>query len=284
MVDQRTRVVVVGDLPSRPNRADLLAALTTQHAEIQWEWIQAEGDQYSLPHKPFARLLHELRSRKDGKPVIIVVKLAGLHGKDENTLYRAYAGPKLPPKEIDSADELVEWLLSAEAQIVPQLSWVLPVREAGLLAVLAKLIKNKSWNKDTQGHAWTKHDDLVGQSPVKRPEFPQIYCEAMACIERATGTLLLTKGGNQGKTPKEWCIHTGFLPAVKRVIIERSFAPLRAEANLSALMDFVDRGPDELIHADKTMVSEKVVNHCRDRPTETPPETMQPKSSGAAAV
>ena len=48
--------------------------------------------------------------------MIIVVKLAGLHGKDENTLYRAYADPKLPPKEIDTPDELIEWLLSADAQ------------------------------------------------------------------------------------------------------------------------------------------------------------------------
>jgi hypothetical protein len=265
VVDQRTRVVVVGDLPSRPNRTELLEKLTAEHAEIQWEWLQAEGDHYNLPHKLFQRLLHDLRSRKDGKPVVIVVKLAGLHGKDENTLYRAYADPKLPPKEIDSADELIEWLLSADAQIVPQLSWVLPVREAGLLAVLAKLIKNKSWNKDTQGHAWTKHDDLVGQSPVNRPEFPQTYSEAMACIERATGTLLLTKGGNQGKTPKEWCIHTGCLPAVKRAIIERSFDPLRAESKLSSLMEFVDRGPDERVEVDKTLLSERVRGVCRDR-------------------
>jgi hypothetical protein len=200
VVDQRTRVVVVGDLPSRPNRTDLLATLTTRHAEIQWEWLQAESDQYNLPPKPFARLLHELRSRRDGKPVIIVVKLAGLHGKDENTLYHAYSDPKLPPKEIEGADGLIEWLLSAEAQIVPQQSWVLPVREAGLLAVLAKLIRNKSWNKDCHGHAWTQHDDLVGQAPVNRPEFPQVYGEALTCIDRATGTLLLTKGGSQGKT------------------------------------------------------------------------------------
>jgi hypothetical protein len=272
-VDQRTRVVVVGDLVSRPNRTDLLQKLASRHAEIQWQWLQAEGDHYNLPHKLFQKLLHDLRSRRDGKPVIIVVKLAHLNGKDAYTLYGAYPDPILPPKEIDSGDELIEWLLSAEARIVPPLSWVLPVRAAGLLAVLAKLIRNKSWNKDCHGHAWTQHDDLVGQAPVNRPEFPQVYGEALTCIDRAVGTLLLTKGGSQGKTKKEWSINTGFLPAVKRAIVEGSFAPLRAEPGLSALMDFVERGPDELIHVDKTVVSEKVIGHCRDRPPTVPPTT-----------
>jgi hypothetical protein len=251
----------------------LVKELTFRHTEIKWEWLQAAGDHFNLPQKLFQRLLHELRSRRDGKPVIVIVKLAGLHGKDEYTLYRAYPDPILPPKEIDGVDELAEWLLSAEAQIVPQLSWVLPVREAGLLAVLAKLIRNKSWNKDSHGHAWTQHDDLVGQAPVSRPEFPRVYAEALLCIERATGTLLLTKGANQGKTKKEWSINTAYLPAVKRVVVERSFSPLRGEVNLSALMDFVDRGPDEMIHADKTIVSEKVVGHCRDRPPTTRSDT-----------
>lgn len=265
MVDQRTRVVVVGDLPSGPNRTDLLEKLTCRYAAISWEWLQAEGNHYNLPHKLFQKLIHELRSRRDGKPVIIIVKLAGLHGKDEHTLYRAYPDPVQPPREIDSVDDLAEWMLSAKAQIVPQQSWVLPVREAGLLAVLAKLIRNKSWNKDSHGHAWTQHDDLVGQAPVNRPEFPRVYAEALSCLERATGTLVLTKGANQGKTKKEWSINTTYLPGVKRAIVERSFDSLRAEGGLSALMDFVDRGPAEMVHADKTMVSEKVIGHCRDR-------------------
>jgi hypothetical protein len=56
---------------------------------------------------------------------------------------------------------------------------------------------------------------------------------------------------------------------VKRAIVDRSFASLRAESGLAALMDFVDRGPVELrIHADKTMISEKVIGLCRDRPEE----------------
>jgi len=271
-VDQRTRVVVVGDLVSRPNRVDLIEKLTARHAEIEWRWLQAGGDHYNLPHKLFQKLLHELRSRRDGKPVIIIVKLASLNGKDAHTLYGAYPDPILPPKEITNADDLVEWLVSAEAQIVPQLSWVLPVREAALLAVLAKLIRNKSWNKDCHGHAWTQHDDLVGQAPVSRSDFPQVYGEALTCIDRASGTLLLTKGGSQGKTKKEWSISTAFLPSVKRAFVERSLAPLRAEPDLSALMDFMNRGPDELIHVDKTIVSEKVIGHCRDRPKATPPD------------
>jgi hypothetical protein len=263
VAEQRTRVVIVGDLLGHPDRKGLLDRLTARHAAFRWEWVQAEGDHFNLPQKYFKRLLHELRSRRISDPPLIVVKLDLIHGKDANTLYVAYPDPILAPKKLDSSDGLVEWLLSGEAGIVPQEMWTLPVREAGLLAVLSKLIRNKSWNKDGHGHMWTQEDDLLNQAPVNRPEFPNVYTEALGCIDRATGTLLLTKGGS--KTKKEWSINTKYLPAIKRGIVDRSFASLRSDPTLATLMDFVGRGPDENVAVDKTLVSERVLGVCRDR-------------------
>ncbi len=259
-------MVIVGGLPIDIDRASLLAALAERHGAIAWEWITPINPQFLLAEKPLNRLLHELRTKPpDDETVPVVVKLRHLNGRHANALYVNGHEPILAPSELAALDDLVEWLLSPSAAIIPPNSWSRPVREAALLAVLSKLVRNKSWNKDRHGHAWTKEDDLFGQAPVSRPDQPKLYSEAMQCVARATGSLLITKGGSQGKTRKEWCINTAYLPLVKRALLERGVEALRESPDLAALLEYVGNGPDELIEIDKVIISERVLVVCRDR-------------------
>jgi hypothetical protein len=197
------------------------------------------------------------------------VKLEHLHGKDANELLRVCPDPVRAPLGLDTLEQLIEWLLSDDASLFHEPPWRASLRQAALISVLAKLIKNKSWNKDKQGHQWTKEADLLGQAPVVRSDLPKIYEEATVIVEMAKTSLLITKGGKQGKTPKEWCIHTAFLPAVKRAITTRSLEPLRTEIGLQGLMQHVDSGVEALdtIEIDESIVSEKVISVCRERLT-----------------
>jgi hypothetical protein len=258
------RVVIVGGLPDGGDRAALLRMLEDNRADIGWDWIQPINAQFSLPHKPFARLLHELRTLHAAvdPPRLVVVKLFHLNGKEAHTLHGACGDPVLAPSELATIEELAVWVLSPEAGVVPPTTWVLPVRQVALFAVLGKLVRNKSWNKDGHGHMWTAEDDLQGQAPVNRPSHPRVYGEALACLASASGTLLLKKGGSQ--TRKEWCINTAYLPAVKRAIVGRNLDPLRAEPDLGDLMAFVDGGPEEIVEVDSVIISEKVVATCRE--------------------
>lgn len=186
-------VPIVGDIPTRPPRRDVLDVLAQNAGTVQWEWVQAEGSGFVLPIKPFNRLLHTLRTFKEPDN-IVVVKLLHLNGRDENTLRRAWNDLLLAPRTIESANDLTAWLLSPDAEIVAKRPWLESPSGVGLLAILSKLIKNKDWNKDVQGHQWTKEADLLGQSPVNRPDAQHVYACACAILERASTSLLLTKG------------------------------------------------------------------------------------------
>jgi len=268
----RSRIVIVGDLPNRPDRSALIKALIQRQSAIEWEWIQPVNDSFGLPHDQFMRLQNQLRTQQDkvrrGQPAdvdIRVIKLGLINGKDANTLFVFHPDPVLAPVDLETPSGLIDWIFSADAGLIPPGEWQLPVREVGLLCLLAKLLRNKSFNKDVQGHAWTKESHLLGQSPVNRPNCQRVYGEAVDCLERADGTLLITKGGSQGKTPKEWCINTAYLPAVKRAAVARSLDPFREERSLTALMDYIDRGPPDLEQVDDQIVSEKILFICRDR-------------------
>jgi hypothetical protein len=94
-----------------------------------------------------------------------------------------------------------------------------------------------------------------------------VYGEACNCVEKAVvDGLLLSKGGKQGKTPKEFSINTVFLPAVKRTIVSRDPSFLRELSALAALMEFVDRGPGTLVELDSVIISEKILETCRAQP------------------
>jgi hypothetical protein len=258
------RIIIIGDVPDRPERRAVLDALAASHDEVQWEWIQADTAAFNLPSGPFRRLLHELRSiDRENPPDIAIVKLSCINGRDANALFAAWPDPVLAPSELITAEELIAWLGDEENGLIPRKTWLAPVREVGMLAVLAKLVRNKSWNKDVKGHMWTKETDLLSQAPVQRPSHPTVYAQALQCLGRASGTLLLSKGGS--KTPKEWSINTTYLPPAKRALIRRSVAPLGEVVALQQLHAFLQDGPDERVVVDAVIVSERVLKVCRDR-------------------
>ena len=256
------RIIIVGDVPSRPDRKRVLEALAATHSEVQWEWIQADTAAFNLPDRLVKRLLHELTSADRKRPPdITIVKLLYLNGKDANALYAAWERIVLAPKDLETAEELIAWLCDEQNGLVPRRTWLAPVREAGMLALLAKLAGNSSWNKDVKGHNWTKEVDLLGQAPVHRPSHPGVYAEARLCLDRSSGTLLLPKGGS--KTPKEWSINTAYLPLAKRALLTRCVAPLREALALQALYAFLQDGPQESVVVDEGLISERVLTDCR---------------------
>lgn len=255
------RIVIVGDLPERPDRAAFLHQLAEAQPTIEWDWVQCVTPASNLPQKSFRRLLAQLRDvPKD--TTIIVVKLAWVHGRDENMLYQAHPDPILAPVELATGDDLLKWLFSDEAALVKEPVWEESIRAAAMLAILAKLIKNKSWNNTKNGHMWTQEADLLRQAPVNR-DGGVLYGEACALLSRMSDTVLLCKGGKQGKTKQGWCICLDQLPHIKKAILSRSLTPLREEEKWVQILEYVDLGPDERVTVDDDIVNEKVRFHCR---------------------
>ncbi len=191
-----------------------------------------------------------------------VVKLHLLHGRLQNLLYSVCRDPVLAPEGLGGIDEFVSWISSSQAGLLPPSKWPANTSETALIAVLCKLLRNKSWNKDSHGHEWTTENNLLGQSPVKRPGHDPILREARGLLDRMNGTLLLSKGGS--KTSKEWCINTTFLPLVKKAIIACSLDVLLEDGRLrTAILDLMadPSRPHELLG---NIVSERVRSICAD--------------------
>lgn len=256
-------IVIIGDLGEDVDRDALLGELREKSGPgIEWDWIKASGEEYNAPSKPLGRLLARLTDKSDPAEKPRVVKLLRLHGRDASRLY-ACSAPVLAPKHADCREGLVKWLFSPKANLIPRSEWHANCEEAALVAILTKLIKNKSWNKDTRGHQWTKEEDLLGQAPVDRPEFPGVAREAAKMLPRLKGTLLLCKGGKQGKTPREWSICLSALPSVKQSMIEFSLTPLLTVPGLVAFVKRASKDKQTTFRLDDTVVTERVRDTCR---------------------
>lgn len=262
----RSRVVIVGDLPhsadrdAEADRKRLLEQLTPVSEEIEWDWILPCDSAYNLPKNELNRLLAVLRDKNKQEGPIVVVKLYCLNGRARNALYTAGAEPLLPPKTTATVEDLVDWLMSDAGLGLG--GWSASVGQAALVALFAKLIRNKSWNKDGHGHHWTQERDLLGQAPVMTPD-QKLYGPARELLRPP---LFLSKGSEGGKTPLSWSINTAYLPVVKRVIIERSFDALRDVAELHVIVGLIDVEGHESIVIDTTIVSDTVRSICeKDR-------------------
>jgi hypothetical protein len=263
------KVVIVGGLDDGTTRDELLDSLGRKSgADTQWEWIRAdEVNRYRVPPKYLYPLLAELsRTDRSVHQSLHVVKLHRLHGHDASKLY-ALCEPVPVPKTIDTAGALIEWLFSPEANLVPRHEWYGNCAEAALVAILSKLLRNKSWNNDNSGHAWTKEQDLLRQSPVFRREFPDVSREAEKLLSTLNGSLLLCKGGKQGKTPKEWSIHLGALGYVKESVMKHSLDPMRAIAEMAPIIERACRDEQRHYRLDGEIVNERVRQICSDRCT-----------------
>lgn len=258
------RIVIVGGVLGDPVRGELLNQLKNRCSDIDWDWIQSTADEaYRPPQKYLSRLQTDLdRDRKQNpkSPQLTVVKSPNLHGQSANLLHR-YCDPVLLPSNLSNVDDIVDWLLSADAKLIPLSEWYGNCREAALAAILSKLVKNRSWNKDTQGHRWTKEEDLLGQAPVLRRQFQPIHIEAGRMLGQLEGKLLISKGGTPG-TPKEWCIHLKWLPLVKKIILDQSFSHLNGEPELETVRNSLTRD-DRRYRIDGEIINERVRGICR---------------------
>ena len=74
---------------------------------------------------------------------------------------------------------------------------------------------------------------------------------------------LLSKGGKQGKTKKEWCICLEHMPHIKQATLARSLEPLREVEELSDLMAFIDECDYAVVVVDDEIVNETARFNCR---------------------
>ena len=259
-------IVIIGGLSDDSDRDSLLGELREKSGPgIEWDWVKAdEQNAYHVENRDFNALRRILSDKRHPEEKPCVVQLFRLNGREANKLF-ACSTPLVVPKRIDCRQSLVEWLFSPEANLIPRPEWHANCEEAALVAVLTKLIKNKSWNKDTHGHAWTKEADLLGQAPVFRPEFPEIAREAANMLLQLRNVILLRKGGTHGKTPKEWSIDTAALPAVKQMIIEQSVTPLLAIRQLIPHVERIRKQNARPYRLDGEVVTERVRHTCRSR-------------------
>lgn len=262
------RIVIIGGLASTRDPAAVLSRLREQTKEdVEWEWICAAPYSYNLDRKQrqqFNRLIHQLRTGNETADTLIVIELKCLHRRVSGELRSATSDPKLAPKGLATEDELVAWLFAADTGLFPPRKWYGNVLEAALLAILGKLLGNKSINKDQRGHNWTKEEDLLNQSPVMRPQFPEVRNEAMALLGPFKGNLLLSKGSGQGNTPKEWCVNIRFLPKVKKAIAGCSLKPLAECSELAATLQRIRDDSNRPFRIDGPIISPKIFLFCQD--------------------
>ncbi|MCK4658771.1 MAG: hypothetical protein KAV82_04545 [Phycisphaerae bacterium] len=262
-------IVIIGGLKDDPDRNLLLRKLREKAGQdIEWEWYQALScNHYDLQKSEIFKLVGKVKTNVTPGQTPRVVKLYRLHQRTQNSFYKVCPDPVPAPRHVDSVPDLVNWLLSAEANLVPQREWWANAAETALVAILAKLIKNKSWNKDTQGHEWTKEADILGQAPVSRSHCPEVRTEAAKLLPSVKGKLLLCKGGKQGKTPREWSIRLSVLTNVKQSMIDQSLGDLAKLSELKPIIERASKDEDRCHRLDGEVVTERVRHICRDRGT-----------------
>lgn len=260
-------IVIIGGLKDDPDRKLLLRELREKTGQdVEWEWYQALScNHYDLQKGEFFKFVGKVKTNATPGQEPRVVKLYRLHQRTQNPLYTVCPDPVSAPRHVDSVTALVDWLLSAEANLIPQREWWANAKEAALVAILAKLIKNKSWNKDTQGHEWTKEANLLGQAPVNRPNCPEVQTEAVKMLPTVKGKLLHRKGGKQGKTPREWSIRLSVLANVKRSIIDQSLDILAKLPELKPIIERASKDEHRRYRLDEEVVTERIRQICRDR-------------------
>lgn len=259
------RIILIGALPEDPSRPEVLKQLQMRSTSaIEWDWVRAEIASGGRPaQKDLRRLLTELQqlNNQGRQGEIVVVKLPILRADSIHAIH-SYCDPTMVPRNLYLLAEIVEWLFCDEANLIPRRTWLGTLREAALVAILSKLIRNKSWNKDTHGHEWTTEENILGQAPVLRPNFQMIGVEARRMLPKLNNGLLISKGGTAG-TPKEWCIRLQYVGAVKNAIIEQSVSSLLEKKGLEVLANYVNSESDRHFRLDGEIVSEKIRSICR---------------------
>jgi hypothetical protein len=252
------RIILAGGIEDDHDRTALLAMLSERENCIEWEWHKTV---FTTGHRLSQSNFNRLRAEQSKKGDIKIVMLRRLNKRDQSALIKLFGDPVRADKDFATGEELVNWLLSPAAGLVPPRTWVAKERVATFFCVLAKLLSKRSWNKDRHGHTWTQEVHLLGDAPVDvhsgiRKEAPQM-------LARLNGTLLLDKGGSD--TPKEWCINSRHLPTVKNAFLQQRLTPLEGIEGVQGLLNYLNGGNDRDYQLDEFIQVERVRAVCREQ-------------------
>jgi hypothetical protein len=273
-----TKIILVGGMLDTVTHDSFVARLARDVPfPASWEWVWSrQAEQYQPSRKAMMRLLDQLRQwkvakekSKHGGPApspesLTVLKLFDLHGRATHGLRAIWPDLKHVPADIRTSDKVIEWLRSPDAALFPPDEWLAGITEAAIVAILCKLIKNHDWNPDVQGHNWTKEVDLLNQAPVQRNNEPQVAIEARRILKNLRGTILLTKGANQGNTPREWSINSHYLPQIKQAILGASLDALAEIDGLAGFLRRIDQ-QERSINLLGEVVTDGVKEICRSQ-------------------
>jgi hypothetical protein len=258
-------IMIIGGLDEHAAEGPLLYCLRAHPlaGEIVWDWLPTPADNGFRPaanHK-----LHEFRRAlsvrlKNQEPVSLVL-LKRLNKDVKGSLLSICKHALLAPGSVSTSKDLVDWIFSPTTNLVPRIEWHVGLRTASLFLLLSKLVRKKSWNKDLHGHQWTQEAHLLGDSPVRWDEFPQVRREANSLLKYLDGTLLIRKGGSD--TPLEWGIDVAYLPMVKNAFLSRSITPLVTQPSLVGLTGFLAAEDAPTLRID-TRIEERVFAICHE--------------------
>ena len=255
-------IIIVGALPNDPSRKCLLDALAEKKLNVQWDWIWANA----VSSRPEMKYLRPLLAKKDRQQLgnTIIVKLQMLDGATRYTFHQLGCDIVEADTKVQSTDDLITWLLSPEANLIPRLEWLVTVREAGFLAIVSKLIRGCRWSKDVSGHAFLKANDLMNQAPVQRSGFEPIKLAARELITKLIACdVILEKGAEQGNTPLEYAINTKFLAKIKKALLNESFSGLNNDS-FATIITFLKADKSKRdINALDGIVNAQTLQQCR---------------------
>lgn len=258
-------IVIIGALPADPPRKELIDKLIAREPHISWRWVQAPAESSLPPSNQRQKLLNQLRNPGDKK--FTVVMLPSLDGRVQNEIYRVTRSVVHVHSDPQTIDNLVSWVFSPDANLVPRSEWFVNAEEAAFLAVLSKLIRKKYWNKDQHGHEWLNEKKLMNQTPVNDPDRGKIRIAAKKLLPKLEALqILLTKGSEGGGgTAKEWSLNTAFLPEIKQAITLASFDPL---LDITGIQDFIfsiiESSDIRDINALDKIINSTTLQNCRE--------------------
>ncbi|XZE17507.1 hypothetical protein SH449x_002781 [Pirellulaceae bacterium SH449] len=257
-------IIIIGALPNDPRRDELLARLKAATANVDWNWIQAL-EASSRPDEKFVRQL-QAKDQRGELSVTTIVKLPMLHGVTRNQVHKLSCGIVEAPRGIETIDQLVDWLHSTDANLIPRQEWMLGTREAAFLAIISKMIRGCRWAKDVSGHSFLKHSDLMNQSPVQRRGYEAVRNSALDLLPKLIASrVILQKGANQGKTPLEYAINTSVLDVLKSMILQRSFTVLTGDS-FSVVLDYINADTsDKVINASDGIINGQTIEQCHQQ-------------------